>query len=290
LQAKKLRHVSESFIEDPVRILRTARFAARYAHLGFTIANETLEFMREMALIGEVDALVPERVWQEFSAALATKNPEVFLQALRDCGALHILFPELDQLFGVPNPIEFHPEVDSGIHTLLVLQAACRLSDDPKVRFAALLHDLGKGLTPKREWPYHAGHEEKGVELIKALCKRYRIAKNYTDLAILVGKYHGVCHKALELKPDSLVKLLRDLDAFRKPKRFEQFLTACEADFHGRPGYENERYSQTNFLRSVFSVVNQVSAKPLVEQGLKSAELGLALYHAQVRALKDFLQ
>jgi tRNA nucleotidyltransferase (CCA-adding enzyme) len=289
LKNKLLRHVSLAFVEDPVRVLRIARFAARFAHLGFTIADDTMQLLCEMVQAGEVDALVPERVWQELHSALSEKNPEVFFQVLRNCGALKILFPELDQLFGVPNPIKWHPEVDTGIHILMVLEAACRLSSDPKVRFAALLHDVGKGLTPREEWPSHPGHEERGVILIKALCERYRIPKNYTDLALLVGRYHGLCHKALELKPTTLVKLLKALDAFRKPQRFKQFLLACKADFQGRPGYEHQHYPQTDFLLQVWEIVNDVPVKPLIEKGLTASKLGEALYRAQVAAVKTFL-
>lgn len=290
LENKLLRHVSAAFVEDPVRILRIARFAARYAYLGFSIADETLFLMREMVEAGEVDALVAERVWQELCSALHEKNPDVFFTVLRDCGALKVIFPELDQLFGVPNPPKWHPEIDTGIHTLLVLKEACRLSNDPEVRFAALLHDLGKGLTPPEKWPSHVGHEAAGALLIKALCNRYRVPKDYTDLALLVGKYHGLCHKSLELKASTLVKLLKQLDAIRKPERFQQFLTACMADFYGRPGYENQPYPQADFLQKVFAVVRNVPIKPLIDAGFTSAKLGDALHQAQIAAVKNFLR
>lgn len=289
IENKIIRHVSEAFIEDPVRILRVARFAARYAYLGFTIAEETMTLMRTMVQSGEANALVAERVWQELLTALSEKNPEVFFEVLRDCGALALLFPELNRLFGVPNPVKWHPEIDTGIHTLLVLQAACVLTSNPKVRFAALLHDLGKGLTHWDKWPQHYGHEEKGLSPIKTLCKRYRVPKDYTDLAVLVGQYHGLCHTAFTLKASTFVKLLRALDAVRKPERFEQFLTACEADFHGRPGYENLAYPQAQFCTAVLAIMNQVSTKPLLEAGLTGAELGKALYQAQITAVKQFL-
>jgi tRNA nucleotidyltransferase (CCA-adding enzyme) len=284
-----IRHVSEAFIEDPVRILRVARFGARYAYLGFTVAKETMTLMRTMVQSGEVNALVAERVWQELSKALTEKNPEVFFEILRDCGALALLFPELNRLFGVPNPVKWHPEVDSGIHSLLVLQAACLLTSNPKVRFAALFHDLGKGLTNWDKWPHHHGHEEKSVSAIQALCKRYRVPKDYTDLALLVGKYHGLCHMAFTLKASTLVKLLRTLDAIRKPERFEQFLLACEADFRGRPGYENLVYPQAQFCREILAIMQQVSTKPLLEKGLTGAELGKAFHQAQITAVKQFL-
>lgn len=289
LANKLLRHVSEAFVEDPVRILRTARFAARFSYLGFTVADETMILLSQMVQNGEVNALVAERVWQELSLALQEKNPEVFFTLLRNCGALKIIFPELDQLFGVPNPVKWHPEVDTGIHTLLVLQAACRLSQEPEVRFAALVHDLGKGVTPQNKWPQHIGHEKAGVVLIKALCARYKVPKNYTNLALLVARYHGLCHKALILKPTTLVKFLRKMDAFRKPRQFEQFLTACEADCQGRSGYEEQRYPQAHFLKQLLIAIKKVDIKPLVERGLPPEELKMAIYKAQVGAAKKFM-
>lgn len=289
LKNRILRHISHAFIEDPVRILRTARFAARYAYLGFTIADETMTLMHEMVLNGEVNALVAERVWQELFLTLQEKNPEVFFKTLQACGALPVIFPELDQLFGVPNPVEWHPEIDTGIHTLLVLEAACRLSEDPEVRFAALLHDLGKGVTPKSEWPHHRGHEEAGVVLIKALCARYRVPKRYTQLAILVARYHGMCHKAFELKPTTVVKLCKKLDVIRNPQRFEQFLIACQADFQGRTGYENKPYPQAAFLKEVAKVIKSVDIQPLIEKGLSPPQLSIAIYQLQVDAVKKYI-
>lgn len=284
-----LRHVSSAFIEDPVRVLRIARFAARYAYLGFKIADETMLLMCEMVLNGEVNALVAERVWQELFLTLQAKNPEVFFKTLRACGALKIIFPELDQLFGVPNPSEWHPEIDTGVHVLLVLETACRLSEKPEVRFAALLHDLGKGVTPKEEWPHHRGHEEAGVVLVKALCARYRVPKVYTQLAVLVARYHGVCHKAFELKSTTLVTLLKKLDVFRKPQRFEQFLIACQADFQGRTGYENKSYPQAAFLKAVAQVIKSVDVQSLVEKGFSGSQLSAAIYELQVEAVKAYV-
>lgn len=289
IENRILRHVSDAFIEDPVRILRIARFTARFGYLGFVIHDDTLKLLRHMVQNGEVNALVAERVWQEFSQALSEKNPELFFQVLRNCGALRILFPEIDRLFGVPNPVKWHPEVDTGIHTLLVLQAACRLSADPKVRFAALVHDIGKGLTPWTDWPHHHGHEEKGLGSVSALCKRYKVPSEYSALARLVSRYHGLCYKALELKASTLVKLLRKLDVQRKPERFEQFLLACEADFHGRPGYENKPYPQAVFLKEVATALKQVAIKPLLDQGLSGEALKQAIYQAQVSAIKAHL-
>lgn len=289
LENKVLRHVSEAFIEDPVRVLRLARFAARYASKGFSIAPETMQLLREMVYLGEIDALIPERVWQELLRALSEANPEVFFMVLRNCGALRVLFPELDRLFGVPNSLRWHPEIDTGVHTLLVLQAACRLSNDSRVRFAALLHDIGKGLTPWDKWPHHFGHEKKGVAAMRVLCKRYRVPKDYAILSFFVGRYHGLSHKVFDLKATTLVKFLRKIDALRKPQRFEQFLLACEADFHGRPGYEDLPYKHADFLRKTLKVVNQVSVAPLLAKGLTGPALVAAIYQAQVCAVKGYL-
>ena len=290
LENRLLRHVSDAFIEDPVRVLRIARFAARYAYLGFKIARETMQLLHKMVQNGEVNALVSERVWHELFLTLQEKNPEIFFKTLRECGALQVIFPELDQLFGVPNPIKWHHEVDTGIHTLLVLQAACRLSESPEVRFAALLHDVGKGVTPKHLWPRHMGHEKAGIPLIKALCKRYRVPKNYTDLALLAGRYHGLCAKAFQLKPTTLVKCLKKIDVFRKPERFEQFLIACEANFRGRPGYEDQPYPQSDFLRQLAKAIKQVDIQSLVAKGLSAFDLPLAIYQMRVAAAKNFLR
>ena len=217
LEQKVLRHVSPAFAEDPVRILRIARFLARFSSLGFKIADETLQLMQNMVKGGEVDALVPERVWQETRRALGEENPSKFIEALRACGALAILFPEIDRLFGVPQSKKHHPEVDTGIHTLLVLQQACLLTDDPVIRFAALTHDLGKGTTPKNELPHHDQHEERGYQLVKVLCQRYKIPKHYKQLAAITSLFHTHVHRAFEEQPTILLELLERADAFRRP-------------------------------------------------------------------------
>ena len=268
-----LRHVSPAFAEDPVRILRVARFAARYLHLGFIVADETMQLMKQMVEDGEVDALVPERVWQEMEKALGERSPSRFIEVLRDCGALERILPELDRLFGVPQPEEHHPEVDTGIHTLMVLQQACRLSDDTEVRFAALMHDLGKGVTPESEWPQHIEHEARGADIVLDVCKRLRIPNEYRDLAERTARFHLHYHRALELKPSTVVNTLEQLDAFRKPQRFEKFLLASEADARGRPGHENKAFPQGDFFRKAFEAARQVDIQSLVQQGYSNKEL-----------------
>ena len=248
LDARLLRHVSPAFVEDPVRVLRLARFAARFAPLGFRVAPETLELMRSMVERGEVDALVAERVWQETDKALHEKSAAEFFRVLRNCGALRIIFPEVDALYGVPQPAKWHPEIDTGVHTLMVLDQAVRLSDDPKVRFAALVHDLGKGTTPHAQWPGHRGHEERSVALIESLCARLRVPTDYRELAVIVARYHGNVHRAFELRAATLLEILQKADAFRRPERFAQALLACEADSRGRLGLEQSPYPQRTYL------------------------------------------
>ncbi|MGD2052753.1 MAG: multifunctional CCA addition/repair protein [Gammaproteobacteria bacterium] len=270
---RMLRHVSSAFTEDPVRILRVARFAARYQHLGFIVADETMQLMQQMVADGEVDALVPERVWQEMEKALGERSPSRFIEVLRDCGALERILPEVNALFGVPQPEEHHPEIDTGIHTLMVLQQACRLSDDTEVRFAALMHDLGKGTTPESEWPHHLEHEARGAAIVIEVCKRLRIPNEYRDLAERTARFHLHYHRALELKPTTIVRTLEQLDAFRKPQRFEKFLLASEADARGRPGYENRSFQQGRFFRQAFEAARSVDIKSLVAQGYRNREL-----------------
>jgi tRNA nucleotidyltransferase (CCA-adding enzyme) len=248
LDARILRHVSAAFIEDPVRILRVARFAARFAPLGFTVAAETLELMRSMVDRHEVDALVAERVWQESEKALRESAAPRFFEVLRECGALRVIYPEVDALFGVPQPGEWHPEIDTGVHTLMALEQAARLSADPKVRFAALVHDLGKALTPRSDWPKHHGHEERSVSLIEKLCARLRPPAEYRDLAVIVARYHGIVHRALELTPKTMVDFMERADAFRRPERFANALLACEADARGRTGFEQRPYPQRLYI------------------------------------------
>jgi tRNA nucleotidyltransferase (CCA-adding enzyme) len=287
LKDRLLRHVSPAFVEDPVRILRVARFAARFADLGFEVAGETRELMRQMVDNGEVDALVPERVWQETLRALQESRPEIFFEELRKCDALARLFPEIDCLFGVPQPEQHHPEIDTGVHTMMVLQQAVKLSDDPAVRFAALVHDLGKGTTPHEELPSHIDHEERGVPLVESLCDRYKIPNDFRDLAILVTRYHLHYHRASELKDATLLKTLESVDAFRRPQRFEQFLLACEADSRGRPGYEERVFDQPRIYREAFAAASAIEAAPFVEQGLEGKAIAEAIHRARLTAVSQ---
>ena len=266
-----LRHVSPAFAEDPLRVLRVARFAARY---GFKIADETMTLMKNISASGELETLVAERVWAELERALAGKYPTRFILVLRACNALKILFPEINRLFGIPQPKEHHPEIDTGMHTIMVLNQATRLTDDTRVRFAALMHDLGKGTTPKKEWPSHHGHEARGVKIIKALCKKFKIPNQYQDLAVLVAKYHLDCHRIQNLKPATILKKLEALDAYRRPDRFEQFLLACEADARGRSGFEDRDYPQGEYFRSAFNATSQIDIQSLVNQGFDGEKLG----------------
>ncbi len=287
LRERILRHVSPAFAEDPVRILRVARFAARFDHLGFRIADETMQLMRKMVEAGEVDALVAERVWAETERALRTDSPAVYFEVLRECGALARLFPEVDRLFGVPQPPQHHPEIDTGIHTMLVLTQAARLSPDPEVRFAALLHDLGKGLTPREEWPSHKGHEARGVPLVKALCQRLRVPNDFRDLALLVTEFHLHYHRAAELRPETLLKLLQRTDALRRPERFEQFILACEADSRGRWGFEDTYFEQPGILRRVRDAAAAVDSGELRALGYEGKALGEALQARRLAAIRE---
>lgn len=286
LDARLLRHVSPAFREDPVRILRLARFLARFHHLGFRVVDETLALCRSMVDDGEVDALVPERVWQELARALMEPTPSAFVRVLRNCGALARVLPELDALFGVPQRADYHPEVDSGVHTLLVLDQAARLSAPLPVRFAALVHDLGKGVTPAEELPSHREHERRGVPLVAALCRRLRVPNTSRDLARLVTRHHLDCHRAQELRPATVVRLLERLDAFRKPERLEGFVTACEADARGRAGFEERDYPQAGYLRAAFEAARAVDARGFVAQGLEGAAIAEAMRRARVEAVK----
>lgn len=286
LEQRVLRHVSPAFTEDPVRILRIARFLARLTPLGFRIADDTLSLMRTMVSSGEVDALVPERVWQELVRALETRTPEAFFETLHTCGALSKLIPELDRLWGVPQPPQWHPEIDTGVHTMLVLNEACGLSPEPMVRFAALTHDLGKGTTPPDQWPSHHDHERRGENLVINLCKRLKVPNDFRDLARLTAREHGHAHKALELRPTTVLQLLESADAFRRPHRFEHFLLACEADARGRPGYESQPYPQARFLRDAITAARTVPIQPLLDRGLTGIKLAEALRHARVKAIE----
>ena len=285
IKNKILRHVSDAFLEDPVRLLRIARFMARYAHLGFSIADETMDLMKQMVSAGEVDALVPERVWQETQKALSEKTPTAFITTLRDCGALARILPELERLWGVPQPAEHHPEIDTGIHTMLVLEQACKLSENPQVRFAALMHDLGKGTTPEKEWPSHIAHEARGAKIVLEVCKRLRIPNEYRDLAERTARFHLHYHRALELKPATIVKTLEQLDAYRKPDRFENFLLASEADARGRTGYENKDFPQGDYFRQALTVSKDIDIDKLRSLGFENLALANKIREGRIKAI-----
>lgn len=289
LQERVLRHISPAFAEDPVRILRVARFSARYAPLGFRIAEETMQLMVQMVASGEVDHLVAERVWAETLRALQEAQPTQFFTTLRQCGALARLFPEVDALFGVPQPPAHHPEIDTGAHVLLALDAAVRLEADAPTRFAVLVHDLGKGTTPRHAWPRHIGHEQRGVRLVRQLCQRLRIPNQYQELGVLTAAYHTHVHRAFALRPQTLLKTLQELDALRRPQRFLQFLCACEADARGRLGHENSAYPQAAYLREALALVQAVSAAPLLAQGLRGLSLAKALQQQRIAVLRSAL-
>jgi tRNA nucleotidyltransferase (CCA-adding enzyme) len=287
LDARVLRHVSPAFAEDPVRVLRVARFAARFAPLGFQVAPETLELMRAMVDRGEVDALVPERVWQETEKALRESKASEFFRVLRACGALRPIYPEIDALFGVPQPAQWHPEIDTGLHTLMVLDQAALLCPDLKVRFAALVHDLGKGTTPREEWPSHRGHEERSVSLIEALSLRLRLPGDYRDLSIIVARYHGIVHRAFELKPKTMLEFMERADAFRRPERFAQALLACEADSRGRTGLENAPYPQRQYLQAARDAAAAIKPSPEDIAAGAGAKIAERLHQRRAQAIAE---
>lgn len=311
LEAKILRHVSPAFIEDPVRVLRVARFAARYYHLGFTLADETRVLMRNMVSNGELEHLIAERVWQEWHRSLDEKNPEMFICILRSCGALRVILPELDRLFGVPSWHRYHAEVDTGVHTLMVLCKAVSLSDDPMVRFAALLHDLGKGRTSIRGWPAQQGHEQLGLAVIEQLCQRLRVPQRYCQFALLVSKFHLNIHRLSELRDDTVVDILDRTDAFRRPELFEKLLLACEADSLGRGlhgifpalpwffpsldvvaevNHEStvaSAYQQAQSWRTILTECSKIKAEALVAQGYEGKAIKLALHKCRVACVND---
>jgi len=270
---KILRHISPAFSEDPLRVLRVARFAARFHHLGFKIADETLNLMQDITDSGELEHLTPERVYKEIKLALTTKHPQIFFEALRVTKALKALLPEIDALYNVPQKKEYHPEIDTGIHTMMVLEQAAKLSDDTEVRFAALVHDLGKAKTPKDKLPSHHGHEKSSVSLVKNICTRFKIDNNTKELAMLVAEYHGKMHRIYEMRPETILKFLHQLDAFRREERFEKFLLACEADSKGRKGFENIEYKNSKYLKDIFNIVKNIDVNSLINQASKDTKL-----------------
>ena len=286
LQKKILRHVSDAFAEDPLRLLRVARFAARFHHLGFTVAAETIALMQDMVHAGEAAHLVPERIWQEIKKALNEKNPEIFIEVLRACDALAVVMPEINNLFGVPQRKDYHPEIDTGVHALLSLQQATQLSSDDKVRFAALVHDLGKALTPADILPRHIGHEKRSLPLIKQLCKRLTVPNDYRDLSLIAAEFHTHCHKSSELNADTVYKVLKSCGAFQANQKLEQFLLVCEADARGRTGLEHRAYPQVDRFRKALQACLTIKASTLQAEGFEGAALGMELQRRQIKAIE----
>lgn len=285
LNDRVLRHVSEAFVEDPLRVLRIARFAARFHHLNFTIAPETLTLMKMLVESGELNALTPERVWKETSRALMERHANVYFEVLRECGALKILFPEIDSLFGIPQRREYHPEIDCGIHTLMSLQQACRQNYSLDVRFAVLLHDLGKALTPTDELPRHIMHEERGVKPVTDVCERLRVPTVTKQLALAVCKEHLKCHQAFNLKAGTIWRLLQRLDVLRRPERVEAFLQACECDSRGRLGLEDRAYPQKDYLLKAMEVVRSIKAQDLPPE-IQGPDIGEMLIERRIQAIQ----
>ena len=284
IENKILRHVSDAFAEDPLRVLRVARFYARYAHLGFNVAPETQALMRRLS--DELTTLTPERVWQETAKALSEQTPQAYFQLLHDTGALAALMPELAALWGVPQPEKWHPEIDTGVHMLMVLQQAAVLSPRLDIRFAALVHDLGKGVTKPELWPSHHGHEHTGLPLINQLCDRLRVPNDCRDLALLVCEYHQLVHRARELKSSTVLKLFDAIDLWRKPERLAAILLSCTADLRGRTGFEQAEYPQADYLQALANAARQVTARDLLDQGLKGEAIKQGLHRARLAAIK----
>lgn len=290
IQKKLLRHVSDAFVEDPVRLLRTARFAAKFASLGFSVAPETNTLMYEMVKRGEVDALVPERVWQETEKALRTDNPQVYFETLRQCGALERIFPELHCLFGMPATKFYHGEIDTGVHLMMVLKKAVEYSDSPYVKFGALMHDLGKGLTAFDKLPSHPEHAERGEPLVNALCDRLNVPNDYRSIGIISAKYHTKAHKCFKATAAELLTLLYDVQAFRFEERFKQFLQVCEADAFGRIAKPNATYKQAAFLMQIYDCAKSIDVQDIIAQGFKGSEIQMKLKQAQQSAIDKLIE
>lgn len=286
IRKRLLRHISDSFRDDPLRVLRVARFAARFTYLNFRIAPETMMLMQQMS--NELSFISAERVWKETEKALSTINPEVYFQVLRDCGALKLLFPEIDALFGIPAPENWHPEIDTGIHTMMTVLMAAQLSEDIAVRFAALCHDLGKGLTPRDKWPSHHGHGLAGVRLVEALCLRLRVPNNLRDLAKIATEYHDFLHNIYALTPKMLIKLFSAIDVWRKQERLEQIIMISEADARGRMGFENIQYLQGDFLRNAYRVACSVTSRQVMDRGFTGIAIGKELRQRRQQALVNW--
>lgn len=287
IQTKTLRHVSDAFSEDPLRVLRVARFAARFHHLGFSVAEETIALMKQISESGELKHLTPERVWVETQKSLHEKSPWIYFEILKQCNGLKDTFSELDELFGVPQPEKHHPEIDTGIHSLLSLEQACTLSDDGDVRFAALMHDLGKAKTNKEKWPQHIAHETLGLKPIKKMCDRLRVPNQYRELTLKSCEFHTHIHRAFELKASTLLKVFKQCDAIRKPERFEKLLLVCQADAQGRTGLENTPYPQAVYIQKMLTACNSINNQDIVATGVTGPELGQAIEQARINAIQD---
>ena len=287
LEQRVLRHVSPAFVEDPVRILRIARFLARFAHLGFRVAPETLELMRQMSASGELDALVPERVWRELERLLGEATPRAGIELLRECGALRIVLPEIDALFGVPQRPEWHPEVDTGEHVLLALQVAAARAAPVSVRFAVLMHDLGKALTPREQWPRHIDHEARGIPAIETLCRRLRVPQEHRDLAVLASRFHTHVHRGLELRATTVLEVLESTDAFRRPARFAELLEVCECDARGRLGFADRPYPQRARFEQALDAASRVTLQPAERDGLAGPAIGERLRRKRLAAIQS---
>lgn len=289
IEHKVLRHVSEAFVEDPLRVLRVARFAAKLYHLGFHIADETLSLMRDMSESGELSALTPERVWIELYKALCTRNPEIFIEVLRDCGALRIVMPEVDALYGVPGPKRWHPEIDSGVHTCLTLARVSCESEDPIVRFAMLCHDLGKGRTPVTQWPHHPQHHMLGVAPLREMCKRLHIPKQYEDFAYKVVRYHSDMHHVYRNGGEGIVTLFDALDAWRKPELIKPWVLCCKCDFLGRLGFSNRPFPRADYILGAFALCRNITAREFVERGAKGSEIRDLMHEKRVALVNEYL-
>lgn len=286
LQNRVLRHVSPAFREDPLRVLRIARFAARFAPLGFSVAEETMKIMKAMVSSGELKHLVEERVWQEIERAMATPAPAEFIRTLRECEALRVILPEVDRLFGVPQPEKYHPEIDTGLHILLSMEQASKLSDDPVVRYATMIHDVGKGITDKSKWPSHFRHEQLGLKLQMAITKRIKVPNEYSQLAALVCEHHTKLHRVMQFKSNTLLELLEALDATRRPERLDKFLLACEADARGRTGLEDRNYPQREYLLSMLDAINSIDVKSLLASN-PSAQPNAVIKKHQLQMIEE---
>ncbi len=290
LKNRVLRHVSDAFVEDPLRVLRVARFASKLYCEGFKIAPETLELMRKIALSGELCDLTPERVWLELHKALLTPNPEVFIQTLRQCEALKYVLPEIDALYGVPGPLRWHPEIDSGIHTCMTLHRICAETDNPVARFAMLCHDLGKALTPKKIWPHHPLHNELGIAPLRQMCKRLHVPNEFEDFAYFVVLYHSEMHHLYRKGPSGIVDLLDHLDAWRRPNRIKPWVLCCKCDFLGRKGFENRPFPRADYFLGMFSLCSTVKAQEFVDKGFKGKEIGEQIRLKRIKLVEDYFE